>query len=149
MVSILHRVTRDVIVERGWESGTDLEDRVALHLSRCGWSPARQSAAFASSARRNRKIRYCYVHQQYRLLNYRLDFAWPEVKICLEADGWYHRNLDVLDRDRKRDADLRNIGWWTFRVDWTAGEDVMYEQISRVSSLVHLLIKAGDLELGY
>lgn len=113
--------TKKLVVDRGWRPGTDVEDRVALALSRCGWKPAE-------------------VRQQYPILGYRLDFAWPEVAVCLEADGWYHQNLDVIERDRRRDAQLRGAGWWTYRVDWTAGEDVLYEQVGRLSRLVRLML---------
>lgn len=115
------RALRVVVAERGWRPGTDVEDRVALALSRCGWKPAE-------------------VVQQHPLLGYRLDFAWPTVAVCLEADGWYHRNLDVIDRDRRRDADLRAAGWWTFRVDWTAGENLLMLQVGKVSRLVRTMM---------
>lgn len=120
------RHVRNLVVERGWRPGTDVEDRVALALSRCGWKPSE-------------------VEQQHPMLGYRLDFAWPAVAVCLEADGWYHRNLDVIERDRRRDADLRGAGWWTFRVDWTAGDELMMLQVGKISRLVRtMLFDAGS-----
>ena len=47
---------------------------------------------------------------------YRLDFAWPHLRIALEYDGYEaheHRRAD----DAARDADLRRRGWKVIRAD--------------------------------
>lgn len=116
-----NRYTQALIVDRGWRTGTDVENRVAWALSRCGWSATE-------------------VRQQYSELGFRLDFAWPQIAVCLEADGWYHQNLDVIEKDRRRDAKLRNAGWFTFRVDWTSGEDLLMAQVARISRLVRMML---------
>ncbi|MFL6162688.1 MAG: hypothetical protein ACJ74U_10715, partial [Jatrophihabitantaceae bacterium] len=51
------RVTREVVVKRGWRPGTTLENSVALLLSRMGATPTE-------------------VAQQHRIGRYRVDFAW-------------------------------------------------------------------------
>lgn len=46
---------------------------------------------------------------------YRLDLAWPELRIAVEYDGYAaheHRKLD----DARRDEDLRRRGWTVIRV---------------------------------
>lgn len=44
--------------------------------------------------------------------SYRLDFAYPELRVGIEVDGFtYHRERINFDRDRQRDNDLRQIGW--------------------------------------
>lgn len=45
---------------------------------------------------------------------YRLDFAWPELKIALEYDG-YEAHLGRAAADAAREADLRRRGWLVVR----------------------------------
>ncbi|HKN51880.1 MAG TPA: DUF559 domain-containing protein [Amycolatopsis sp.] len=58
--------------------------------------------------------------QQYRLSDisgneiYRLDFAWPELRIAVEYDG-YEAHLDRRERDELREADLKRRGWLVIR----------------------------------
>jgi very-short-patch-repair endonuclease len=50
---------------------------------------------------------------------YRLDFAYPEVKVAMEVDGWrYHAGRDVFETDRQRDAILQSAGWIVLRFTW-------------------------------
>jgi hypothetical protein len=109
--NIFTQVRRQLVEENGFAAGTDLEDEVALLLARLGQGP----------------------EQQYRIGRYRVDFAWPEQKIALEADGWWHRSPEGSARDRERDSWLRSQGWVVFRVDDEHGPDVLAEQVRRVS----------------
>ncbi len=44
--------------------------------------------------------------------SYRLDFAYPEVKLGIECDGYrWHSSPAQLDRDRTRKNSLQSIGW--------------------------------------
>lgn len=110
------QATRAVIVERGWAPGTDLEDEVALVLSANSRLPRPE--------------------QQHRAGRYRLDFAWPQVRIGLEADGWHHRSPEGAAKDRRRDSWLRSQDWVVFRVDDQYGEAVLRYQLMRVQRLV-------------
>lgn len=47
---------------------------------------------------------------------YRLDFAWPELKVALEYDG-YEAHEGKAELDRAREEDLRRRGWLVVRVD--------------------------------
>jgi hypothetical protein len=49
----------------------------------------------------------------------RVDFAYPDVKVILEADGrvWHQRIAD-LSRDRSRDNEAARAGWLTLRFMW-------------------------------
>ncbi|RZQ62894.1 DUF559 domain-containing protein [Amycolatopsis suaedae] len=49
---------------------------------------------------------------------YRLDFAWPDLRIAVEYDG-YAAHLDRRGRDARRDEDLRRRGWIVIRADAT------------------------------
>ena len=45
---------------------------------------------------------------------YRLDFAWPELRVAVEYDG-YAAHEGRRDRDAARDEDLRRRGWTVIR----------------------------------
>lgn len=117
MTSTLANITRDIVIERGWRPGTDLENNVALALSH-------------SNAPR--------CEQQYSAGKYRLDFAWPDRRIALEADGWWHRSPEGAAKDRMRDSWLRSEGWVVFRVDDDHGGYSLEDQVRRVARIVEL-----------
>ncbi|TKG64237.1 DUF559 domain-containing protein [Prauserella endophytica] len=60
--------------------------------------------------------------QQYRITDlagndiYRLDFAWPELRIAVEYDG-YEAHEKRRESDAERDADLERRGWIVVRAD--------------------------------
>jgi very-short-patch-repair endonuclease len=109
------------VCEWGWRPGTTLENRVARRLHLWRWRPD-------------------VVAQQYRVGRYRLDFAWPGIKVALEADGWHHRSPEGAAHDVQRDADLRAAGWLVFHVDDRGGDEHLQEQLVRVSQVVRLLM---------
>lgn len=113
-MSAITNALRQVVIERGLHPGTHLENQVALILSHCGLHP----------------------EQQYRAGRFRLDFAWPELKIALEADGWHHRAPEGAARDRLRDSWLRSQGWVVLRVDDEHGERALRAQVVRVAGIV-------------
>jgi very-short-patch-repair endonuclease len=113
----LEALVREAVTERGWEPGTHLENRVMRQLSLFSPRPV----------------------QQYRIGRYRADFAWPDLKVALEADGWYHRSPEGAAKDRHRDSWLRSQGWIIFRVDDEHGEDVLADQVARVARIVKSL----------
>jgi very-short-patch-repair endonuclease len=56
---------------------------------------------------------------QYRFGPYRLDFAWPELKVAVETDGWAtHGPRRGFEDDRARDAALMARGWRVLRVTY-------------------------------
>lgn len=119
---VMEQALRQLIIERGWRPGTHLENQVALILSR-----------------------YTVVRpeQQYRVGRYRLDFAWPQPCMALEADGWWHRSPEGAAKDRERDSWLRSQGWLIFRADDQHGPMVLAHQIMRVSRLVQHELAGG------
>jgi very-short-patch-repair endonuclease len=90
MTDTLRRLVRDRVEEFGWRSGTDLEDAVAIWLHRAGHHPGR-------------------VKQQCRVGRFRLDFAFPDIQIAIEADGWHHRSPEGAAWDAERDSWLRSL----------------------------------------
>jgi very-short-patch-repair endonuclease len=51
---------------------------------------------------------------------YRLDFAWPDLKIAVECDGQGHHGDSRWNPDRARLADLASIEWRVMPITWDA-----------------------------
>lgn len=51
---------------------------------------------------------------------WKLDFAWPLKKICVEIDGSQHLLLEnQKESDKRKDSKLESEGWTLIRGDWT------------------------------
>jgi very-short-patch-repair endonuclease len=50
---------------------------------------------------------------QFRIEAYYVDFAFPDVKLAIEADGAAYHSDNRKERDRKRDGFLWSRGWTT------------------------------------
>lgn len=49
----------------------------------------------------------------------RVDFAWPDQRVIVEADGRrYHTRIDAFERDRLRDQLATAAGWRPIRFTW-------------------------------
>jgi very-short-patch-repair endonuclease len=49
----------------------------------------------------------------------RVDFAWPELRIALECDGFeFHSDRATFRRDRRRWTALTRAGWRVIVVTW-------------------------------
>lgn len=47
----------------------------------------------------------------------RVDIAYPHVQLAIEVDGFrHHSSRDAFERDRRRDAKLKTLGWQVIRV---------------------------------
>ncbi len=102
----------------GLRLGTHPENLAALRLARAGHQ----------------------FEQQHRVLNFRLDIAWPALRVGLEVDGPHHHRPDVAHRDALRDARIRDQGWTVLRINTGA---TFEDQLARVSGLVHAMIAGG------
>lgn len=56
---------------------------------------------------------------QHCIKGYVVDFAFPDVRVAVEADGAEYHGTDRRERDRKRDWILRNDGWTVKRFHGT------------------------------
>ncbi len=56
---------------------------------------------------------------QYRIEWYTVDFAFPEIKVAIEADGAAYHTGDRREHDRERDYSLRRAGWTVKRFHGT------------------------------
>lgn len=116
MKTTVEKVNEGILERRGWKRGTSLENQVAVFLSG--------------------KIHWAYVRQQYPVGRYRLDFAFPGIKLDLECDGPFHFNPDGAMKDAIRDAWLRSRGWMVVRVDNRNGERKLLDSLVPVTRLL-------------
>lgn len=63
----------------------------------------------------------------------RVDFAWPEQRLIVEADGFaFHSTRDQYRKDRRRLNALQAAGWTVLRFSW---EDVLHDPDYLVASV--------------
>jgi len=96
----------------------------------------------------NGLIRYPIVPQfevKFGSITYPIDFAFPHLKIALEADGEaFHSSPKQIDHDKERDTKLAQLGWTVLRFKDSEIED----QAERVMSTVvkTIMQKEANLE---
>lgn len=97
------RTARRLLAVADARSESPLESAVALALDAAGLPrPARQLEIIAPGG---------------QLM--RVDFAWPDQRIVLEADGVaFHSSAPALLHDRRRQNALMVLGWRTVRCVW-------------------------------
>jgi very-short-patch-repair endonuclease len=106
----IQRHINRLLTEHDLPTGTALENRVTWRLHRWGYLDG------------------CKL--QHRVGKYRLDYAWPNINVALEADGPMHWNPNNAAHDVCRDSYLRGEGWVVFRVDDLSSN--LDEQVMRV-----------------
>jgi hypothetical protein len=119
------------LMSAGWVDGNPGENLVVSALNASGCTPA-----FGRST----GVLQC--HQQYAVGRYVLDFAWPKLKIALEADGSVHRREKNYRHDQRRDEWFREQGWLVFRVH-TTRRDGVTAQVHRVLAVVRAMAQGG------
>jgi uncharacterized protein DUF559 len=77
---------------------------------------------------------HCPILQGARLIA-EVDLAWPEVRLCVELDGWmHHGSRAAFGRDRARDRALFGLGWMVLRYTWqdvTGDRESMIDELAR------------------
>ena len=53
---------------------------------------------------------------EYGFVVARVDLAYPAARLAVEYDGAHHYTRNRGERDRRRDAELADLGWETLRV---------------------------------
>ncbi len=70
---------------------------------------------------------------QYRVLNYWIDFAFPDIKLAVECDGErWHSTKEQISKDKKRDKRLLDQGWIVFRFK---GKEIINESNKVVNKI--------------
>lgn len=84
-------------------------------------------------ARLLRKSRLSSPERQYGVGRFRVDFAWPELRIACECDGFEHHGARLAwKRDRGRLAEIEAGGWRVVHVTW---DDVTREPVRTLDRL--------------
>jgi very-short-patch-repair endonuclease len=56
---------------------------------------------------------------QHNVSRYRVDFAYVDARVAIEADGFrWHSTRQQFDRDRARHNSLTAMGWTVIHVTW-------------------------------
>jgi very-short-patch-repair endonuclease len=123
--SEINATLKHLLAERGLPQGSSLENRVTWFLHKTD----------------------VLDRMQYKLGPYRLDYAWPDLLVNLEADGEFHQLPNIALKDAERDRYLRAHGWLVFRVDPMAGNlEAQLHRVVRV--IVSMTQHAGIHEWG-
>ena len=86
------------------------------------------------------------VKTQYEVGPYRLDFAFPDVKLCVEADGKdFHSAPDDISRDQRRTKYLAELGWTVIRFTGSRINKDLYGCIDRITTLYTQMCKDAGL----
>lgn len=63
----------------------------------------------------SKKIIYEY---ELKCGKYFIDFAFQEKMIALEIDGRRHNDIEIVEKDNRKDKYLANNGWLVYRIKW-------------------------------
>ncbi|MFN2614759.1 MAG: endonuclease domain-containing protein [Actinomycetota bacterium] len=76
----------------------------------------------------------------------RVDFAYPELKLAIEADGYRHHSRPVdWERDRRRRNRLTEAGWHVVHVTWNDLVQRPEEVILQIRGMMRRLRPRPDL----
>ena len=75
----------------------------------------------------------------YPVGGYRVDVAFPRVKVAIETDGWaFHSDQQVFQQDRVRQNNIALLGWQVLRFTWLD----LTEYPQRVIAVIRSVISA-------
>jgi very-short-patch-repair endonuclease len=84
--------------------------------------------------------RFQYVIRNKRLFVAKVDFAYPELKIAIEVDGYGpHSSLAAFQQDRTRQNDLVELGWTVLRFTW---DDIVHRP-EKVAARIRRVLGTG------
>ncbi|MBX6771652.1 MAG: DUF559 domain-containing protein [Chloroflexi bacterium] len=97
---------------------------------------------FAAAARRG-----IVFHCQYPVLNYRLDFALPELRLGVEIGGWQWRSWTspAAIARRQREQELGAEGW---TILWFTGEEVLHHLEQSVDEVARVIARRSRMAAG-
>lgn len=76
--------------------------------------------------------------REYPFSKYSLDFAWPEIKKCIEIDGEQHERFEEYkQRDIVKDELLQSNGWNVLRISWSKCFHNPKEYIDTAKQFIH------------
>lgn len=75
----------------------------------------------------------------YRVSGYKIDVAFPNQKVAVEADGWaFHSDHEAFQHDRERQNVIALLGWQVLRFTWLD----LVEYPGRVTAVIRSAISA-------
>jgi very-short-patch-repair endonuclease len=84
--------------------------------------------------------RFQYVIRHGKAFVAKVDFAYPEIKLAIELDGYEkHSSFDAFQHDRTRQNDLVELGWTVLRFTWN---DVV-DRPEKVATRIRRVLGAG------
>jgi len=79
---------------------------------------------------------------------YRLDFAWPELRVAIECKGFeFHSGREHFDRDELRMADLVEAQWRVVPVTWLQSTKAPEQFVARIERVVRSASVARSSQL--
>ena len=76
-------------------------------------------------------------HHEYPFGRFSLDFAWIEKKKCIEIDGEQHQRFqEQIERDKRKDALLKENGWQILRIIWKDAYNNPKETIQKAKDFI-------------
>lgn len=68
---------------------------------------------------------------------WKLDFAWPHKKLCIEIDGSQHERLiEQKESDLRKDAKLKEEGWSVLRIKWIDMYHMPHDYINQAKEFI-------------
>lgn len=90
----------------------------------------------------NLDLNYEYNMQFFK---YKLDFAWPDKRICIEIDGSQHYTIkERAESDKCKDELLKQFGWKVLRLKWGYIRANTKESIELIKKF---LTNSGDITI--
>jgi very-short-patch-repair endonuclease len=81
--------------------------------------------------------------RQRPVLNYIADFMCKDLKLVIEVDGFTHQFEETIEKDRKKDADLKHAGYKVIRFH----DEEVLKDMENVIRALEVLVKARQEEL--
>jgi very-short-patch-repair endonuclease len=77
-----------------------------------------------------------YINREVKKGRFFCDFVWEDRMLVLEVDGSQHTRPDHQERDARKDAFLKSLGYTVFRIQWfnpisDLNKNKLYPQIER------------------
>jgi very-short-patch-repair endonuclease len=91
---------------------------------------------------RGKQIGQVQFYRQKPVGGYIVDFYAPKAKLVIEVDGSQHREPENLAKDRKRDADLANLGLTVLRFN---SREVMVETEAVMEKMYRVVVERAGM----
>jgi len=85
--------------------------------------------------------------REYKIEKYRADFLFPNLNLIIEIDGAQHyRFQEFIQKDKIRDARLKELGFETIRIPWVLVRNNDWSILKQIEELVKNKLQSKDFE---